>query len=249
MPRRVRFAALAFALAAAAPAAPVAAAWNLASDPAADIFPDGGPRNLNLRRTSPKGQPPAAGLDGPAVDSAVAAGALAPGVRPWTLQARLRLSAGNPTEGVLYAVETRPPGTAPLTFVVSASPAENAFIVRCLGRAGAANDAGAERVAFPNPSGPPQGEAVQRTLFLVPAEPLPRDRWFEAELTFAGATAVTLRIDGAPVAVAAIPSGIEPLPGGFSCRLMVGSDAERSRPFPGEVAALTIRATPGPEER
>ena len=142
-----------------------------------------------------------------------------------------------------------PPGTAPLTFVVSASPAENAFIVRCLGRAGAANDAGAERITFPNPGGPPQGEAVQRTLFLFPAEPLPRDRWFEAELMFAGATAVTLRIDGAPVAVAAIPGGIEPLPGGFSCRLMVGSDAERSRPFPGEVAVLTIRATPGPEER
>jgi hypothetical protein len=250
MPRRPGLAALVLALGAPAAAAPVAAAWNLRLDPATAVVTDSGPRGLHLRRECPDGRPPAGELDGPSVDAAVAGGALSPGERTWTLSARLRLKPAETDEGMLYEVQVRPPGTAPLLFSVSVSPSENAFVVRCLSRTGGGPlDAAVERITFPNPGGPPQGEAVKRSLFLVPAEPLPRDRWLEAELTFTGGNAVTLRIDGAPAGAANLPGGIEPLPGGLPSRLTIGADADHRLPFPGEIETLMIRAAPDPEEK
>lgn len=250
MPRRPGLAALVLALGAPAAAAPIAASWNLRLDPATAVVTDAGPRGLHLRRVTPSTRPAAAELDGPAVDAAVAVGAIVPRERSWSLSARLRLDPAATGEGVLHEVRVQPPGTEPLLFSISVSAPENAFVVRCLGRTGGGLlDAAAERITFPNPGGPPSGEAVKRTLFLVPGEPLPRGRWFEAELTFSAGAAVTLRIDGAPAGAANLPGGIEPLPGGFPSRLTVGGDDEHRRPFPGEVATLMIRAAPDPEER
>jgi hypothetical protein len=266
MARRLRLAVLAglLARAGAVSAAPVVAAWNFDAPAAPGIFADSGPRGLNLRRgagsevvTGSQGnalrpliaasgdRPAGAELSGPAVDAATAAGDLSPGARRWSLSAVLRLNANPTTEGVLYELAVRPPGVTALVFSVAVAPAENAFVVRCLGRVmGAAADASAVRVAFPNPGGPPHGEAMARTLFLVAAEPLPRGRWFRVELDFAGGNTLTLRVDGTPVAAAAVNGGLEPMPGEFPARLALGADLAGRQPFPGAIDEVSIRTDP-----
>lgn len=266
MARRLRLALLAGLLfrAGALGAAPVVAAWSFDEPAATDVFADAGPRGLNLRRGA--GSDVVAGsqgnalrpmiaasgdraagaeLSGPAVNAAAAAGDLSPGARRWSLSAVLRLEVEATTEGVLYELAARPPGVADLVFSVAVTPAENAFVVRCLGRAaGVASDASAVRIAFPDPGGPPHREALSRTVFLVASEPLPRGRWIRTELEFAGGNILTLRVDGTPVAAATVNGGLEPMPGEFPARLAVGADRAGRQPFPGLIDELTIRTDP-----
>lgn len=154
----------------------------------------------------------------------------------------LRLEVDATNEGVLYELAVQPPGATELVFSVAVTPAENAFVVRCLGRAaGVTSDASAVRIAFPDPGGPPHREALSRTVFLVASEPLPRGRWFLAELEFAGGNTHTLRVDGTPVAAATVTGGLEPMPGEFPARLSLGADRSGNQPFPGAIDELSIR--------
>lgn len=266
MARHLRLAALAglLASAGAVSAAPVVAAWNFDEPAEARTFADSGPRDLNLRRgagsevvsgsqgnalrpmiAASGDRPAGAELSGPAVDAAAAAGDLSPGTRRWGLSAVLRLDANPTTDGVLYELAVQPPGGADLVFSVAVTPAENAFVVRCLGRAANVSaDASAVRIAFPDPGGPPHREALSRTIFLVASEPLPRGRWFRAELEFAGGNTLTLRVDGTPVAAATVNGGLEPMPGEFPARLALGADRAGRQPFPGWIDELSIRTDP-----
>ena len=186
-----------------------------------------------------------AALSGPALGAAVAAGDLSPGTRRWTLSAVLRLDASATSEGVLYELAVHPPGGTTLVFSVAVSPSENAFIVRHLGRASAAAlDASAVRVAFPDPGGPPHREAIARTVFLVPGEPLPRERWFRAELDFAGGNALNLRIDDSTATAATMTGGAETMPGEFPARLAIGADHAGRQPFPGAIDELVVLTDP-----
>jgi len=161
------------------------------------------------------------------------------------MSAVIRIDSNATDEGVLYELAVQPPGTAALVFSIAVSPSENAFVVRCLGRShGAAADASAVPVAFPNPGGPPHREAVARTLFLVMAERLARDRWFLVELDFAGGNTLALRVDGAPVAAAIVAGGLEALPGEFPALLALGADHAGHQPFPGLIDELAIRTDP-----
>ena len=266
MARRLRLAIIAglLAQAGAISAAPVVAAWNFDESADARIFTDAGPRGLNLQRregveiiaglkgnalrptkAASEGSLAGAALSGLEVGAAVAAGDLSPGNRRWSLSAVVRLDLDAANEGVLYELAVQAPGETPLVFSVAVSPSENAFVVRCLGRAlSAAADASAVRVAFPNPGGPPHGEAVARTLFLVAAEPLPRERWFRAELDIAGGNTLTLRVDGTPAAAATVTGGLETLPAEFPARLSLGADRKGSQPFPGVIDELSLRTDP-----
>ena len=263
MARRLRLAILAGLLveAGAISAAPIVAAWNFDDPVDAQRLADAGPRGLTLQRkpaaelieglkgnalrptrTEADDREAGATLSGSALGAAVAAGDLSAGNRRWNLSAVVRLNSTATNEGVLYELAVQPPGATELVFSIAVSPRENAFVIRCLGRTkGAAADASAVRVAFPNPGGPPQGEAVTCTLFLVAAEPLPRGRWFRAELDFAGSNAFTLRVDGTPAAAATVNGGLEPLPGEFPARLSLGADRSGNQPFPGAIDELSIR--------
>jgi hypothetical protein len=266
MARRIRLAILAglLARAGAISAAPPTAGWNFDEPAATGVFADAGPRGLNLRRgagsevvTGSQGnalrpmiaasgdRAAGAELSGPAVDAAAAAGDLSPGTRRWSLSAVLRLELEATNEGVLYALAVRPPGMEELVFSIAVAPAENAFVVRCLGRAaGVDSDASAVRIAFSDPGGPPHREAISCTIFLVASEPLPRGRWIRAELEFAGGNTLTLRVDGTPVAAATANGGLEPMPGEFPARLTVGADRAGRQPFPGLIDELSIRTDP-----
>ena len=266
MARRLRFAVLAGLLAPAGAigAPPVAASWNFDEKPEVRVLADAGPRGLDLQpgsgaemvggrkgnalrspnAASRDGQVGAA-LSGPALGAAVAAGDLSPGTRRWTLSAVLRLDASATSEDVLYELAVHPPGGTTLVFSVAVSPSENAFIVRHLGRASAAAlDASAVRVAFPDPGGPPHREAIARTVFLVPGEPLPRERWFRAELDFAGGNALNLRIDGSTATAATMTGGAETMPGEFPARLAIGADHAGRQPFPGAIDELVVLTDP-----
>lgn len=266
MAPRLRLAVLAglLARAGAIGAAPVVAAWNFDESADARIFTDAGPRGLNVQRhegveitaglkgnalrptkAASEGSLAGAALSGLEVGAAVAAGDLSPGNRRWRLSAVVRLDLDATNEGVLYELAVQAPGETPLVFSVAVSPSENAFVIRCLGRAmSAAADASAVRVAFPNPGGPPHGEAVARTLLLVAADPLPRGRWFRAELDFAGGNTVTLRVDGAPAAAATVTGGWETMPAEFPARLSLGADRTGRQPFPGAIDELAILTDP-----
>lgn len=163
------------------------------------------------------------------------------GAHDWTIEAWVRLDPRATDEGVIYEVGVGLREGDAFVTRFSVVPRDNAFVFAGLAAvASSAHAALARRVEFPNPSGPPAGEAElhQTTLALTDAA-LPRDRWFHVALVHRGAAReVRLFVDGRSRAVAAV--SVVTLPPGDRGYVSIGTDALGERPWRGALDELRV---------
>lgn len=161
------------------------------------------------------------------------------GAHDWTVECWLRLDPAVQEEGVLWEIGTGPRGENELLTRISVLPRENAFALA--GLAPPVRDARVtRRVEFPNPEGPPGGEAdLWSATLAADGGPLPRATWFHLAFVHAEDTAdLTLYLDGKRRAVA--PSRLRALPRGDEAYVSVGGDGTGGRPFLGAIDELRV---------
>ncbi|MSU48241.1 MAG: hypothetical protein EXS37_03975 [Opitutus sp.] len=160
------------------------------------------------------------------------------GAGDWTIEGWFQLARDAQTEGVIFEIGVGPRGENELVTRFSALPGENAFALTCL--ATAASGALVKRVEFPDPAGPPPGNAGVETVMLsVDGGKLPREMWFHLALVHATAAGeVRLFVDGKNRAVARLK--MIALPRGEESYLSIGRDARWGRAFPGAIDELRV---------
>ncbi|WP_414661130.1 LamG domain-containing protein [Horticoccus sp. 23ND18S-11] len=163
------------------------------------------------------------------------------GAHDWTLEAWVRLDPTAMGEGVMFEIGAGLQRDDALVTRFSVVPRENALVFAGLAGVGSSAQAAlARRVEFPDPSGPPAGEAElhQTTLALTDAA-LPRDRWFHVALVHrVAAREVRLFVDGRSRAVAAV--SVVALPPGERGYVSIGTDAIGDRPWQGALDELRV---------
>jgi hypothetical protein len=164
------------------------------------------------------------------------------GAKDWTLECWLQLERDAADEGVIFEIGTGPRGENELLTRLSVVPRENAVVVRHLAPIDpTAVTVAVSRVEFPNPEGPPHGEATLQSVSLVARSPLSRGAWFHLAVVYRVETnELRLFIDGKSHATAA--ARMRSLPHGAEAYVSIGRDGRGGRSLAGAIDELRVSA-------